>query len=319
MFIEFHCPACNQRLRVPESAGGKQAKCPGCEQINDIPMASTVASESAVPVPPPGVAQDPFGAGTEAGYTPDEANPFASPAATVSGNQVAPWPSAKLEATYAVSTAWTLFKDNLGVVFGGFVLIAVINYAISFIQQMLQMVVMGMNQQGGGGEPPVMLFAIMGVFFIISQSVQVFLTIGFVRIMLEVARGRSPEFKVLFSGAPWFLRSLGGGILYGLMVLLGFIALIVPGIYLALRYWPYLHFIVDTNCGIGEAFSKAGEATKNNMGEGFILGLIGIGLMILGFLMFCVGVLATAPLVSLSWTVGYFMITGQPFRQQQRI
>lgn len=285
-------------------------------------MQSTVPSAPAAGPPPvPDTGQNPFGGEQNAGFAPpDAANPFASPASAATGpagHGTGEWPNQKMEATYAVSTAWMIFKENLGVILGGFVLITVIGQAISFLQQGVQMLVLGGN--GGGGDPPIMLFAIMAIFFVISTAVQTFLWVGFVRILLACARGQNPEFGVLFSGGQWFLRGLGGTILFNLMVGIGMVALIVPGVYLALRYWPYLHFIVDQDCSVGNAFSRAGEATKNNMGEGFLLGLIGFGLAILGLIMFCVGILFTAPLVHLAWTVSYLMITAQPFKQQQRI
>ena len=276
--------------------------------------------------PPPAAAPggNPFGDTAGGGYEPDAANPFASPAMAAAQNPaagefgpgVATWPSGRLEATHALSVAWNIYKDNLGVVFGGFIVIVVINYVISFIQQMIQIAVVGAANPAPGDLPPAM-FAVIVLFFFISQAVQIFLTIGFVRILLEVSRGRRPEFGMLFSGGPWFLRAFFGGLLYGLMVVLGCIALLLPGIYLALRYWPYLHFIVDKNCGVGQSFSLAGQATKDNMGEGVIMALISFGLMMLGLLMLCIGVFATLPLVSLCWTIAYLMITGQPFKQQQ--
>ena len=40
MPIEFVCKSCSDTLSVPDEHGGKQAKCPTCEQLNLIPMSS---------------------------------------------------------------------------------------------------------------------------------------------------------------------------------------------------------------------------------------------------------------------------------------
>ena len=40
MSIEFQCKQCQSLLRVPAEHAGKQAKCPKCESINMIPMAT---------------------------------------------------------------------------------------------------------------------------------------------------------------------------------------------------------------------------------------------------------------------------------------
>ena len=43
MSIEFQCKQCQSLLRVPAEHAGKQAKCPKCEFINMIPMATPAA------------------------------------------------------------------------------------------------------------------------------------------------------------------------------------------------------------------------------------------------------------------------------------
>lgn len=44
MSIEFQCKQCQSTLRVPAEHAGKQAKCPKCEFINMIPMATSESS-----------------------------------------------------------------------------------------------------------------------------------------------------------------------------------------------------------------------------------------------------------------------------------
>src|SRR5690242_15410121 len=99
MTIEFHCSQCNQLLRVPETAIGKQARCPECQALMVVP-AGAVATPPQVgagefggglplvpPTPPPA---HPFG--EAAGGHPfseqaGSANPYASPPAVMQGYQ----------------------------------------------------------------------------------------------------------------------------------------------------------------------------------------------------------------------------------------
>src|SRR5688572_2786388 len=74
MPIEFRCTNCNKLLRTKDDTAGKQAKCPECGTVLQIPMTSTAAPEVTTDVPPP--PQDFRFAPTSPG-TP--ANPFASP------------------------------------------------------------------------------------------------------------------------------------------------------------------------------------------------------------------------------------------------
>jgi RsiW-degrading membrane proteinase PrsW (M82 family) len=50
MSIQWHC-ACGKRLKAPESAAGKRARCPACQEINQIPQ---------TPAPEPDEVFDPF-------------------------------------------------------------------------------------------------------------------------------------------------------------------------------------------------------------------------------------------------------------------
>ena len=44
MAIEFDCPNCRTRIRTPEEAAGKKARCPNCEQISPVPYSSPLPS-----------------------------------------------------------------------------------------------------------------------------------------------------------------------------------------------------------------------------------------------------------------------------------
>ena len=82
MPIEFRCSACDKLLRVPDDAAGKQAKCPECGEIIDVPPPDSPAA------PPPAADQfapsgGPWSSGPAAQKPapggPDDTNPFASP------------------------------------------------------------------------------------------------------------------------------------------------------------------------------------------------------------------------------------------------
>lgn len=40
MPIEFYCEGCSNHLRVPDEHAGKQARCPSCDHVNAVPLAS---------------------------------------------------------------------------------------------------------------------------------------------------------------------------------------------------------------------------------------------------------------------------------------
>ena len=135
---------------------------------------------------------------------------------------------------------------------------------------------------------------------------------------LGVARGQRVEFGALFAGGPWFWRVVLCNILYGLMVLLGCIAFIIPGIYLAVRFWPATYFIVDRDCDVMQSFSLAGEHMEGN--KLACIGVFFMGFLVaaLGMLLFCVGFIFAYPVITTMSTIAYLMMTRQPIARPMR-
>ncbi len=68
MPIEFQCPTCQSRMRVPDGSEGKKAQCPECSAICDVPLAAAYTpSLGSSPFAPPSF------------ETTDTNNPFQSP------------------------------------------------------------------------------------------------------------------------------------------------------------------------------------------------------------------------------------------------
>jgi len=90
----------------------------------------------------------------------------------------------------------------------------------------------------------------------------------------------------LFSSYPLVINYIIASILYGLMVIVGLIFLIVPGIYLAIKHQFYTYLIVDKGMGPIEAIKESGRITKgalwNLLGFVIIVTLLGAGGWIVG-------------------------------------
>lgn len=105
MAIEFDCPNCRTRIRTPDEAAGKKARCPNCEQISPVPYSSPLPSlnpfgdagssppqaDHSAPWLPPADAFAPQGPQHFSG--PHQApypNPHAPPSANPFGEQLSP-------------------------------------------------------------------------------------------------------------------------------------------------------------------------------------------------------------------------------------
>ena len=130
---------------------------------------------------------------------------------------------------------------------------------------------------------------------LISMVISILVQIGSIKITLELYDGKPLNFSNLYSQSNLILRYLGASILYGLMVAVGLILLIIPGIYLAIKYQFFSFLIVDKNMGIMESFKKSEEMTQGVKMNLLLFSLALAGINILGALVFLVGLIVTIP------------------------
>jgi len=143
------------------------------------------------------------------------------------------------------------------------------------------------------------------LFDIASMIVQFILDIGFVYILLKIHDKQEYAYKDLFAKARLFVRYIFATILYFLVVLLGLILLVIPGIVWGIKYSFYLYAILDKGLGAQDALSLSGKITKGSKWNLFFFGLL-LGLInIAGAIVLGVGLLVTVPLTALAWTFAY--------------
>jgi uncharacterized membrane protein len=124
------------------------------------------------------------------------------------------------------------------------------------------------------------------------------------KIALEFVGGKKPKFSDLWYYKPilnYFLAS----VVQGIIVTIGFILLIIPGIILSIRLYYTYYLIIDKNLGFVEAIKKSWAITRGNTWNLFFFGVL-IGLInILGALCLIVGLFVTVPLSLLALTFVY--------------
>lgn len=140
---------------------------------------------------------------------------------------------------------------------------------------------------------------------IVTNIVSIFLSLGLTRVGLNFVSGKAVTVGMLFGEGNKLLRAVGASILFGLMVVFGILLLIVPGIYLALRYGQFMAAIVDRDMGVMDAFSYSSSITTNNKLQIFVLWVLSALVMIAGMLACGVGVIFAGPVVWLASVVAY--------------
>jgi uncharacterized membrane protein len=145
---------------------------------------------------------------------------------------------------------------------------------------------------------------------VVTMVIQAFILGGTVDFSLQVARGGRPPLDTVFKGSRYFVSLLLGQLLLALVVALGMVLLIVPGIILALGllFWSYL--IVDKHLAPIEAMKASWALTmghKMNLAVfGILSFLVGLG----GLLACCVGVLlGSVPVLTMATAFIYLRLS----------
>ncbi len=209
-----------------------------------------------------------------------------------------------VEAGSVINYAWEIWKANLGLLVG----VTAIVFGANLVLYIAQMVVAAISQRTGLGVVGALAGA--GLTFA-NMFLQIYLGIGQVQIALKLLRRQPAAIGDLFAVHPHFLRVLGGSILFGLAMWVGFMLCFIPGILLALFYWPFYWLLVDSKGDLRACLDMTYPVGKANVGPTLILWLASMGIMLLGLLALGVGILFAAPLVSLMWGSAYLMMTGQ--------
>ena len=102
--------------------------------------------------------------------------------------------------------------------------------------------------------------------------------IGYLKYILKLVSGMYPSVEDLLKYSYLIWRYVLGWLAYGAMVVIGLVLLIVPGVYLSIRFMFVPILIVDKELTIKEAFRKSTALTKGVkwklFGLALILGLI---------------------------------------------
>lgn len=215
-----------------------------------------------------------------------------------------------IDAGDVISTSWAIFKVDYGITIGAVFLANILMQVFAQAQNVLSVIAEALRQQGDDSTASI-LIVLAYCCIPVSFAVQCFVQLGQARLLLNVARGEQAQISDLFSGGRYFWRMFGATILFSLMVGFGMLACLIPGIIWAMMYFSYVYALVDEDPRGMQCLSLARAAAKDNLGAILVLFIASIGINILGFLMFCVGIIATVPLTALILAVAYCKMTGQ--------
>lgn len=135
-------------------------------------------------------------------------------------------------------------------------------------------------------------------------------TAGYLMIALKHVQGRPVNYRMTFGYFSSFFPLIGATLLMMLLITLGFLLLIVPGIYLIFSYLLVLPLIVEKGMGPWQAMEASRKAIHRCWFKVFWLQLI-LGFTVIGSaLLFGVGLIWTIPMCLLAAGILYRELFG---------
>lgn len=197
----------------------------------------------------------------------------------------------EFSAVDCIRFGWSLFKRRAWFLVGMTALMIVLSWAIG-------------GMAGLFGERDISGLA-GGVVYI---ALSTFLSMGFTAVVIRAHDMlESVEVNDLWHPKP-FWKFLAAQLLSSIVVLIGFILLIVPGIIAILMYLFVPYLVIDKEFGPIEALKKSAELTRGYRWELLLLVLFIVTLNILGALALLVGLLVSVPVTMLATVHAYRML-----------
>jgi uncharacterized membrane protein len=194
----------------------------------------------------------------------------------------------------AVGYGWNAYWKNVGTL----VVIAIVVIAIN--------VVVGLIAQATDSIALQIIIQFIG--FLLSMLI----SLGWIRVSLEVTRGVKPEVGDLFKFdgyGPYLLAS----ILFAIGFYVGLILCIVPGIIFAVAFGFYGFVIAERGEGVGviDSLKESADLTRGNRWQLFGLGIVLLLINLVGAILCGIGLIFTLGITIIAWAYVYRTLRGE--------
>ncbi len=151
------------------------------------------------------------------------------------------------------------------------------------------------------------------ILFAADFALTIVISMGLVKIALRFCDNENEKgrFSDLFSQWRLFFKYLFAIILFNLIFLAGFLLLIIPGIYLAIKFWFFDYFIIDKGLGPIKALKRSSAITNGHKWNLFVFLLMLFGINLLGSLALVIGLFITIPITLLAVAFVYRKLLAQ--------
>ncbi|MEN6450097.1 MAG: hypothetical protein ABFC96_06375 [Thermoguttaceae bacterium] len=280
MAIEFHCTNCGKLLRTEDKTAGRQAQCPDCGAVMTVPGGASPGDKA-----------------------------FAA------DQQRSPLPAhpPTLDISDVLGRTWEVFRDKMSLCVLVALVPSIVSIALAFGLYIFYIAFAFVARDGAAAR--LLLYLGTAAVSLIVACLMVML----VRVFLKIARGQEASFSdaIVFDGTT--LIALLTAVAYGLVVQVGLVFCILPGLILMAMFYPCVALVIDRRLGFGDAFTTAMKMTVGNrMSVFFIWLLANIGASVVNTLTCGLGSIITTPFLSLLYAMVYLTLAGERTAEQSK-
>jgi uncharacterized membrane protein len=193
--------------------------------------------------------------------------------------------------------SWNTFKEQWGLLIGVLVIVFGLEFAFGALDAMLQ------SQES-------MIASIL--IIIISVFVGVIIQIGVTEMLLKLSKGQSAKLLDMIGDYTLAVTFFVGGIVYGLIVLVGLLLFIVPGVVWAIKYSQWRFLVIEKRMGVFESLRESGKITQGSKMDLFVFGLALFGIFILSVIPLGLGLVISVPFSMLASVYVYRVLVDTP-------
>ena len=191
-----------------------------------------------------------------------------------------------MDATFQISevfqTSWKHVKSQIWVLAGLVIGICLISFTINLFTLPLQGSTVGMI-----------------IAYLISLFISAIFSVGYIKNLFQTMEGDEPQFSAYLQSFPKIFNMLMANILFGIAFFIGLCFLVIPGIYLYLRLQFFAQFIVDEDAGAVDSLKQSWALTNGKAMPLLMLLLTQLLLLVIGIILFGVGVFVTYPIAAM--------------------
>ena len=196
----------------------------------------------------------------------------------------------------ALSFAWQRFKENA-------VFLLLLGTGLGILSLIANAL------QNAAFAAPI-LFAIV---YLIVIGINAFASFVMVTACLEVHDYGTIEFDDITKAFPQFIQYLIGYVIFGVAIIIGYLLLIIPGIFLTVKLFLYMYLVVDKKMNGIDALKLSYEMTTGHFMKLFLFFLSVLVINVIGLLLFGIGLLVTVPITGIAGAYVYRKLCQKTF------